>query len=76
MPLGSHSLVLFDTSTGSYDTVEVEAILEVNEEELYNIMRLNSLLRFLVIGEKAECSDCKDENKGSCTWVTRRWCAA
>merc|ERR1712057_70069 len=53
------------------DLVEVEATLEVNEEELVNIMRLNSLLRFLVIGEKAACSDCKDENRGSCTWMTR-----
>merc|ERR1712193_107111 len=54
-----------------YDLVEVEATLFVNEEELVNIMRLNSLLRFLVIGEKAKCSDCKDENRGSCTWLTR-----
>jgi hypothetical protein len=54
-----------------YDTVEVEAILEVNEEELVNVMRLNSLMRFLVIGEKASCSQCNDEDKGSCTWVTR-----
>jgi hypothetical protein len=53
------------------DLIDIEATLEVNEEELVNIMRLNSLLRFLVIGEKAECSDCKDDNRGSCTWVTR-----
>jgi len=60
-----------DKATCGYNLVEIEAILEVNEEELVNIMRLNSLLRFLVIGEKPSCSDCKDENKGSCTWVTR-----
>jgi hypothetical protein len=54
-----------------FDKVEVEAILEVNEEELVNLMRLNSLLRFLVIGEKASCTGCTNENQGSCTWVTR-----
>jgi len=55
--------------------VEVEALIETCNEELTNIQRLNSLLRYLVVGDKAKCSgdsfDCKNPELGSCTWRNR-----
>jgi hypothetical protein len=55
--------------------VEKEALLEICNEELTNIQRLNSLLRFLVVGDKPKCAgagfDCSNSEQGSCTWRTR-----
>jgi len=56
------------------DLADIEAIMDQNNEELVNVMRLNSLLRFLVIGESpaTKCNgQCTNEDQGSCTWATR-----
>jgi len=61
------------------DYVEEWARHEALEEELVNIMRLNSLLRFLAVGDDpaAQCTadsgvPCdKGPQHGSCTWKTR-----
>jgi len=57
------------------EIVELEALIETVNEELTNIQRLNSLLRFLVVGDKAKCAgdkfDCKNAELGSCTWRNR-----
>lgn len=55
--------------------IELEALIEVCNEELTNIQRLNSLLRYLVIGDEAVCKVengfiCND-GEGSCTWRNR-----
>jgi len=56
--------------------IEAEATLEAIVGEEVNLMRLNSLLRFLVIGDKPDCSawtDCDTgpDPGGSCTWRNR-----
>merc|ERR1719163_1530274 len=58
--------------------IEAEATLEAIVGEETNLMRLNSLLRFLVIGDKPDCSDATFDNcergdapGGSCTWRNR-----
>jgi len=58
--------------------IEAEATLEAVVEEETNLMRLNSLLRFLVIGDQPDCSDATFDNcergtapGGSCTWRNR-----
>merc|ERR1711871_1891435 len=57
------------------EIVELEALIETVNEELTNIQRLNSLLRFLVVGDKPKCAgaafDCKNPELGSCTWRNR-----
>jgi len=54
--------------------IEKEAIIEAVNEELVNIKRLNSLLRFLVVGDEVDCPanqfDC-DGTTGTCTWRNR-----
>jgi len=55
--------------------IELEALIEVCNEELTNIQRLNSLLRYLVVGDEAKCPAEKgficNEGEGSCTWRNR-----
>merc|ERR1712093_323192 len=57
--------------------IEFDTIIEMASEELVNIQRLNSLLRFLALGEEAvKCRKvgdkmCTDAEQGTCTWVTR-----
>jgi hypothetical protein len=56
--------------------IESDAIIEVAKEELVNVQRLNSLLRFLALGDdpSEECTDTSGgciENQGMCTWWTR-----
>jgi len=56
--------------------IESDAIIEVAKEELVNVQRLNSLLRFLALGDDPaeECTDTNGgcvENQGTCTWWTR-----
>jgi len=59
------------------DYIEFDTIIEMATEELVNIQRLNSLLRFLALGEeptkcrKAGDKMCTDDEQGTCTWVTR-----
>merc|ERR1712093_653763 len=59
------------------DYIEFDTIIEMATEELVNIQRLNSLLRFLALGEeptgcrKAGSTMCTDAEQGTCTWVTR-----
>jgi len=65
-----------DTSMNcNANVVEIEALIETCNEELTNIQRLNSLLRYLVVGDKAKCAgdafDCKNPELGSCTWRNR-----
>jgi len=55
--------------------IELEALIEVCNEELTNIQRLNSLLRYLVVGDEAVCKVengfiC-NEGEGGCTWRNR-----
>merc|ERR1711865_872167 len=56
--------------------IESDAIIEVAKEELVNVQRLNSLLRFLALGDdpSEECTDTTGgcvKNQGTCTWWTR-----
>ena len=56
--------------------IDSDAIIQVAKEELVNIQRLNSLLRFLALGDDAseECTDVSGgciKNQGTCTWWTR-----
>jgi len=55
--------------------IELEALIEVCNEELTNIQRLNSLLRYLVVGDEAKCPSEQGfvcvEGEGSCTWRNR-----
>merc|ERR1712096_234180 len=56
--------------------IEFDAILEVVAEELVNVQRLNSLMRFLALDQKPACTSnsgkpCTDDEQGSCTWMTR-----
>jgi len=55
--------------------IEKEALIEICNEELTNIQRLNSLLRFLVVGDKPKCAgngfECNNAEEGSCTWRNR-----
>merc|ERR1719238_103364 len=56
--------------------IEAEATLEAIVEEETNLMRLNSLLRFLVIGDQPNCdwmANCETGSApgGSCTWRNR-----
>jgi hypothetical protein len=56
--------------------IESDAIIEVAKEELVNVQRLNSLLRFLALGDdpSEECTDTTGgcvTNQGTCTWWTR-----
>merc|ERR1711998_637613 len=54
--------------------IEKDALIEAMNEELTNIQRLNSLLRFLVVGDEAKCDTgcfCTDENQGTWTWRNR-----
>jgi hypothetical protein len=61
------------------DYVEFDARIEVAEEELVNVQRLNSLLRFLALGQdpKPKCTAAsgtpcdKGDEHGTCTWKTR-----
>merc|ERR1712178_81079 len=59
------------------DYIEFDTIIEMAKEELVNVQRLNSLLRFLALGEeptkcaKAGGKMCTSAEQGSCTWVTR-----
>eukprot|EP00658_Telonema_sp_P-2_P006192 TRINITY_DN1235_c0_g1_i4.p1 TRINITY_DN1235_c0_g1~~TRINITY_DN1235_c0_g1_i4.p1 ORF type:complete len:1007 (-),score=213.79 TRINITY_DN1235_c0_g1_i4:333-3353(-) len=56
--------------------IESDAIIEVAKEELVNVQRLNSLLRFLALGDDPSdlCSGTQGgcvEGQGTCTWWTR-----
>jgi len=57
--------------------IEFDTIVEMANEELVNIQRLNSLLRFLALGEEAKGCEkvggkmCTDAEQGTCTWQTR-----
>merc|ERR1712227_774887 len=57
--------------------IEFDTIIEMASEELVNIQRLNSLLRFLALGEEpTKCRKignvmCTSAEQGTCTWVTR-----
>merc|ERR1712093_630111 len=59
------------------DYIEFDTIIEMSKEELVNVQRLNSLLRFLALGEeplkcpKAGGVMCTSSEQGTCTWVTR-----
>merc|ERR1712178_225414 len=59
------------------DYIEFDTIIEMAKEELVNVQRLNSLLRFLALGEEPnKCSKagdvmCSSAEQGTCTWVTR-----
>jgi len=59
------------------DYIEFDTIIEMAKEELVNVQRLNSLLRFLALGEEpnkcAKAGDvmCSSAEQGTCTWVTR-----
>jgi hypothetical protein len=57
--------------------IEFDTVIEMANEELVNIQRLNSLLRFLALGEEAKgCQKsgkkmCTSAEQGTCTWQTR-----
>merc|ERR1719217_984455 len=59
--------------------MELDIERETNEEEQINIKRLNSLLRFLALGDTPECEEMSGEDepcnakrdRGQCTWSTR-----
>ena len=56
--------------------IDSDAIVQVAKEELVNIQRLNSLLRFLALGDDASeaCTDVTGDcikNQGTCTWWTK-----
>merc|ERR1712057_117482 len=59
------------------DYIEFDTIIEMAKEELVNVQRLNSLLRFLALGEEpTKCGKaggvmCTSSEQGTCTWVTR-----
>jgi hypothetical protein len=80
--LEAHDKFVADTKVNAGQTlvcdekiIELEALIEVCNEELTNIQRLNSLLRYLVVGDEAVCKTengfvC-NEGEGSCTWRNR-----
>jgi len=59
--------------------MEIDITKEANEEEQVNIKRLNSLLRFLALGDVPVCEEMSGEeepcnmarDRGTCTWWTR-----
>jgi len=59
--------------------MELDIERETNEEEQTNIKRLNSLLRFLALGDTPVCEEMSGEDepcnakrdRGQCTWSTR-----
>jgi hypothetical protein len=58
------------------DIIQQEALIDACNEELTNVMRLNSLLRFLVVGDEAKCEGacvgkCDDPVRGTWTWRNR-----
>merc|ERR1711959_299035 len=76
-----------DLTTAMHDEMEIcqvewmdiDVQREANEEEQVNIKRLNSLLRFLALGDVPVCEEMSGEDKpcneerdrGTCTWWTR-----
>merc|ERR1719162_2078306 len=59
--------------------MDIDITREANEEEQVNIKRLNSLLRFLALGDVPVCEEMSGEDepcnssrdRGTCTWFTR-----
>jgi len=59
--------------------MDIDVQREANEEEQVNIKRLNSLLRFLALGDVPVCEEMSGEDepcnssrdRGTCTWWTR-----
>jgi hypothetical protein len=76
-----------DLTTAMHDEMEIcqvewmdiDVQREANEEEQVNIKRLNSLLRFLALGDVPVCEEMSGEDqpcnaerdRGTCTWWTR-----
>merc|ERR1719146_424249 len=68
-----------EMETCSIEWMELDIERETNEEEQINIKRLNSLLRFLALGDTPVCEEMSGEDEpcnakrdhGQCTWSTR-----